>query len=152
MTTDATTVAVEAAQVTTAVRRRAGRRVPWRMIGSVGAGTALIAWHATAYGNWLIDDAGITFDYARSIATGLGPVVQAGSPPVEGYSNPAWLILLVVGHLLGLFDHGAIFGVPDYVLYPKALALLCCAGIVGAFYSAAAAVTRRAWLVTLAAS
>ncbi|WP_216214956.1 hypothetical protein [Amycolatopsis aidingensis] len=117
---------------------------------SVLAGTAAIGWHATRYGNWIIDDAGITFAYARSVAEGLGPVVQAGAVPVEGFSNPSWMLLLAMGRLLGLFDHGTLFGIPDYVLFPKGLALLCCAGILVLCYRAAAMVTRRPWLATLA--
>ncbi|HKS46932.1 MAG TPA: hypothetical protein VJT49_17830 [Amycolatopsis sp.] len=115
---------------------------------SVLGGVALIAWHASRYGAWVVDDAGITFAYSRSLAEGLGPVVQPGAEPVEGYSNPAWMALLALGRLLGLFDHGTLFGIPDYVLFPKALALGCCAGILVAGYVAARAVTSRPWLVT----
>ncbi len=89
---------------------------------AIGLPTLLVAAHALVYGLWLVDDAGITFAYARSIAAGAGPVLQPGAPPVEGYSNPAWLALLVLGRWLGLFDHSTWFGVPDLVAYPKALA------------------------------
>ncbi|MEY9859918.1 hypothetical protein ABH935_005552 [Catenulispora sp. GAS73] len=91
-------------------------------------------------GRWIVDDAGISFAYARNIAEGHGPVVQAGAPPVEGYSNPTWVGLLAIGRLLGLFDHGAWFGIPDYVLFPKALGLLCVIGILSCFYAACLAV------------
>ncbi|MGI5126747.1 hypothetical protein ACQEVB_08005 [Pseudonocardia sp. CA-107938] len=110
---------------------------------------ALFVWHAGQYGSWEIDDAGITFAYARSVANGLGPVLQPGQPPVEGFSDPAWLALLVVGHWLGLFDHGTWFGVPDYVAYPKTLATLLVTGTLVAFHAAASAVSRRPALVTL---
>jgi hypothetical protein len=60
------------------------------------------------------------------------------------------MLLLAFGRLIGLFDHGAIFGVPDYVLYPKALALLCCAGILLAYHCATRMLfPRRAWVATL---
>ena len=36
-----------------------------------------------------IDDAGISFSYARNFALGDGLVSQPGFPPVEGFSNPA---------------------------------------------------------------
>ncbi|WP_232212935.1 hypothetical protein [Saccharomonospora saliphila] len=124
-----------------------GRLAP---VASVSAGTALIGLHASFYGHWLIDDAAITFAYARSVTDGLGPVVQPGAAPVEGFSNPTWLLLLAVGRLVGLFDHGTLFGVPDYVLFPKALALLCCAGILALCHVAARRVLTRAWLVPLA--
>ncbi|EHR52051.1 hypothetical protein SacmaDRAFT_3848 [Saccharomonospora marina XMU15] len=127
--------------------RRLRRLAP---AASVAAGTALIGTHGSVYGNWLIDDAAISFAYSRSIAQGLGPVVQAGAEPVEGFSNPTWTVLLALARLVGLFDRGTLFGVPDYVLLPKALALLCCAGILAACYVAAARITRRPWLATIA--
>ncbi len=89
--------------------------------------------------------------------------MRARSPPVsapfsrsapnrfEGYSNPAWLALLVVGHWLGVFDHSAWFGVPDYVAFPKLLGLLCVAGVFACMYAIARAVTSRPVLVTLLA-
>ncbi|HEY0816863.1 MAG TPA: hypothetical protein VGE11_26610 [Pseudonocardia sp.] len=110
--------------------------------------TALAAAHATLYGRWEVDDAGITFAYARSVATGAGPVLQPGQPPVEGYSDLAWLALLAVGRKLNLFDHGTWFGVPDYVAYPKALALLLLAATFCAFLAAASAVSRHPATVT----
>ncbi|OQO89954.1 hypothetical protein B1813_19140 [Saccharomonospora piscinae] len=148
-------VAVEEAPV-----RRAGdiaERVPPRRDGTgrflpgtaaVLGGTAAIAGHASLYGNWLVDDAAITFAYARSLAEGFGPVLQPGAEPVEGFSNPSWLLLLALGRLLGLFDRGTIAGIPDYVLFPKGLALLCCAGILVLCHLVFRRVVRRAWLAT----
>ncbi|HWM05717.1 MAG TPA: hypothetical protein VNP92_25535, partial [Actinophytocola sp.] len=69
--------------------------------------TAVTTLHALAYGRWIVDDAGITFAYARSITSGAGPVLQPGAEPVEGYSNPAWLLVLAAGRAIGLFDRGA---------------------------------------------
>lgn len=126
------------------------RRPAWLVpAGSVAAGLVPIAVHAALYSNWLIDDAGITFAYARQVAEGNGPVFQPGAAPLEGFSDPAWLALLAIGKLVGLFDRGTLFGIPDYVLFPKALALLCCAGILAACYAAARKVTTRPWLVTV---
>lgn len=127
---------------------------PWTVLAAVLAvlvPAGLFVWHATLYGSWEIDDAGITFAYARSVATGAGPVLQPGQPPVEGFSDPAWLALLVVGRWLGLFDHGTWFGVPDYVAYPKALATLLVTGTFGAFHAIAAVLSRRPAAVTLLA-
>ncbi|MEU7582711.1 hypothetical protein AB0B50_34605 [Streptomyces sp. NPDC041068] len=118
---------------------------------AVALGGALIALHASLLGRWVVDDAAITFAYARSIDEGLGPVQQAGAEPVEGYSNPAWLALLVVGRRLGLFDHRAVLGVPDLILYPKALGMLCALGILVAIACAARRLVSRSWLVTGAA-
>src|SRR5699024_11327711 len=117
---------------------------------SVLLGTAAIGAHAALYGYWIVDDAAITFSYARSLTEGWGFVVQQGGSTVEGFSNPTWLVLLVLGRLAGVFDHGTLFGIPDYAVYPKALALLCCAGALVGVYFAAKRVAKRPWLATLA--
>lgn len=56
---------------------------------------------------WQVDDAGITFAYARNLAEGYGLVSQPGCPPVEGYSNPAWMFLCAALMKLGLFQPAA---------------------------------------------
>ncbi|SDK69516.1 hypothetical protein [Streptomyces indicus] len=136
-------------------QRRAGRLVDrpepgrrWPEALAVAAGTLLITWQGSRLGRWIVDDAAITFAYARSIDEGHGPVQQPGAEPVEGYSNPAWLALLVVGRRLGLFDRGAWFGVPDLVLFPKLLAVLCAAGILLATAAAARPLVTRVWAAT----
>lgn len=121
----------------------------WRADGAVIAlGTALITWHGTRFGQWLVDDAAVTFAYARSIDEGFGPVQQPGAEPGEGYSNPAWLGLLIIGRRLDLFDHRDILGVPDLVLYPKVLGVLCALGILVAIACAARSLVSRSWVVT----
>ncbi|GAA5126987.1 hypothetical protein [Pseudonocardia adelaidensis] len=122
-----------------------------RVAVAVGVPTAAFGAHALLYGRWIVDDAGITFAYARSIASGAGPVLQPGADPVEGFSNPAWLGILVVARWVGLFDRGAWFGVPDYVAFPKLLALVLVAGVFACCYAVASAMTRRPVLVTAAA-
>jgi hypothetical protein len=126
------------------------RRWPGALV-AVTVPTAAVGVHALLYGRWIVDDAAITFAYARSIATGEGPVLQPGAEPVEGYSNPAWLALLVLGRWLGLFDRGAWFGVPDLVAFPKLLALGLVAGVFACCYRAASALTRRPVVVTVLA-
>ncbi|MET7839907.1 hypothetical protein ABZT45_15000 [Streptomyces sp. NPDC005356] len=130
----------------------ASRLRRWADPAAVLAATALIAVRAAGLGRWIVDDAAVTFAYARSIDEGLGPVQLPGASPVEGYSNPVWLALMAVGRRLGLFDHGAFLGVSDLVLYPKALALLCTAGTLACVaWAARAVVPGRAWAVTLLA-
>ncbi|MBN6035470.1 hypothetical protein [Amycolatopsis sp. 195334CR] len=123
----------------------------WSCWAAVGGGTLLVAAHGLLYGDWLIDDAAITFAYARNIADGAGPVLQPGGDAVEGFSNPAWLLLHVLGKLLGLFDTGVWFGIPDYVLYPKLLGLLATAGVLAALHHAAKGFTKRPALLTFGA-
>ncbi|MEN6303812.1 MAG: hypothetical protein ABFD96_13860 [Armatimonadia bacterium] len=60
------------------------------------------------------DDSFITYRYALNISHGLGPVYNSGEV-VEGYSNPLWLGLLLVGLKLGF----------DLVTFSKILGLLC---------------------------
>lgn len=60
--------------------------------------------HALVFRNWIVDDAGISFVYARSLAQGFGLVSQPGSAPVEGFSNFTWTVLLAPFFSLRLFD------------------------------------------------
>ncbi len=60
--------------------------------------------HSYLFRGYLLDDAGISFAYARNLAAGHGLVSQPGVPPVEGYSNFLWVLLLALLFPLGLFD------------------------------------------------
>jgi hypothetical protein len=77
--------------------------------------------HAFSFGTWIIDDAAISFAYARNLALGHGLVPQVGSAPVEGYSNPLWVFLLAPFFRIGF----------DPVLTPKITAVLL---VIVAFY------------------
>jgi hypothetical protein len=59
--------------------------------------------HALLFRRWLMDDAGISFAYARNLAAGHGLVSQPGAPPVEGYSNFLWVLLMAIFYRIGLF-------------------------------------------------
>lgn len=52
--------------------------------------------------SFTIDDAGISYAYAKHLAEGRGPVAVVDGPRIEGYSNPLWVFLLVPMHWLGL--------------------------------------------------
>jgi Dolichyl-phosphate-mannose-protein mannosyltransferase len=78
--------------------------------------------HAALLGDWLVDDAGISFAYARNLAAGHGLVAQPGVGPVEGFSNPLWTLLLAGTFRLGLFGL-------DWT--PKVLGLLLVAATFG---------------------
>ena len=65
---------------------------------------AVYGLHASRLGSWIMDDAGISFAYSRNLAMGHGLVSQPGRIPVEGYSNPLWVLMLVPFFWLGLFD------------------------------------------------
>jgi hypothetical protein len=60
--------------------------------------------HHAALWHWFIEDAAITFSFARNFATGEGLVAFPGGERVEGYSNPTWMAFLAAAHLVGLRD------------------------------------------------
>ena len=58
--------------------------------------------HQLVFSWWYIEDAAISFAYARNLASGEGLVTYPGGERVEGYSNPLWVALLAVGELIGV--------------------------------------------------
>lgn len=75
--------------------------------------------HALLFGGWIVDDAGISFAYARNFVEGHGLVSQPGMPPVEGFSNFLWMIAFVPAMLVRLFHP---------ILVPKIASLALVAG------------------------
>ncbi len=63
----------------------------------------LLVGHAALLADWVVDDAGISFAYARNAARGAGLVSQPGAEPVEGFSNPLWTLGLVPFFRAGIF-------------------------------------------------
>ena len=51
---------------------------------------------------WWIEDAGISFAFARNLAEGHGLVAFPGGERVEGYSNPLWVVLLAIWEWVGV--------------------------------------------------
>lgn len=86
---------------------------PPRRLWLAGAILLLTA-HALLFEGWIVDDAGISFAYARNLAAGHGLVSQPGVPPVEGFSNFLWVLVLAPLLAAGLFHP---------VLTPKILSL-----------------------------
>jgi hypothetical protein len=70
--------------------------------------------HMLLFRTWIVDDAGISFAYARNLAQGHGLVSQPGITPTEGYSNFLWTVLLAPFFRLGAFD---------VILTPKIISL-----------------------------
>ena len=50
--------------------------------------------HGAFFAGWEIDDAGISYAYARNLMAGDGLVAQPGSAPVEGFTNLLWVAIL----------------------------------------------------------
>jgi hypothetical protein len=63
----------------------------------------LLVAHVAWFGAWLVDDAGISFAYSRTLASGQGFTAQPGTPPVEGFSNPLWTLLAAALYAVGAF-------------------------------------------------
>lgn len=78
---------------------RAARRL-WPLLIPL----AVFVLHALLFGGWIIDDAAISYVYARNLATGHGLIAQFGDAPVEGYSNFTWVLLLTPFFALRIFD------------------------------------------------
>jgi hypothetical protein len=48
----------------------------------------------------LFDDAMISMTFAKNLANGYGLVWNPGeSPPIEGYTNPLWVVFMSIFHL-----------------------------------------------------
>jgi hypothetical protein len=62
------------------------------------AAFAILTWR---FKDHTVDDAFITFRYAKNLASGFGPVYNVGER-VEGYTNFLWMLLLAAGAKLQL--------------------------------------------------
>jgi len=67
----------------------------WSGFGFTLVAIIVLAFHMWQFGDYIADDAAITFSYARNLAVGHGLVLTPGTDPVEGYSNFGWLLLVL---------------------------------------------------------
>ncbi|MFT5456222.1 MAG: hypothetical protein ACI9K2_002707 [Myxococcota bacterium] len=58
--------------------------------------------HQAVHWDWFIEDAAISFAYARNLVAGEGLVPFPGGERIEAVSNPTWVALLAAFQLLGL--------------------------------------------------
>jgi hypothetical protein len=65
--------------------------------------------------NFTVDDAFISFVYGEHLANGFGLVWNIGQPPVEGYTNFLWVLMIAFILLLKL----------NPVISIKLIGLLC---------------------------
>ncbi len=63
---------------------------------------------------WWIEDAAISFSFARNLAEGHGLVAFPGGERVEGYSNPLWVLMLAFWQLFGIdgFQSSRVMSIP----------------------------------------
>ena len=69
-----------------------------RLFGVSIAIAAVLAW----WNRFLQDDAFISFRYARHLAAGHGLVWNVGEPPIQGFTNPLWTLLMALAIRIGL--------------------------------------------------
>lgn len=86
-------------------------RHPGRVLAAL-AGACLL-FHFLLFAGAAVDDAYISYEYARNLLHGRGLVYRAGAPPVEGYSNFLWTVLHVPAAAL-----------TDPIVYSKILGVL----------------------------
>lgn len=85
----------------------------------------LTAIHYWLHHDFTVDDAAISFSYARNFAEGYGlGALYPGAPRVEGYSNLLWVLLLGAGTWIGL----------DTIFISKLLGLVFALGCVTMMY------------------
>src|SRR5688572_11448166 len=75
----------------------------WLFFIAAGAGLVFLVWLRLQQPPNTVDDAYITFRYARNIATGVGFVYNAGER-VLGTTTPAYALLLALASRVSGFD------------------------------------------------
>lgn len=74
----------------------------WQVVAPILLATVVFTWNAWGPWDTVVDDAYISARYAEHFADGFGLVYSQGEPPVEGYTNLAWTVLLGLGRMVGL--------------------------------------------------
>ncbi|MCB9674078.1 MAG: hypothetical protein H6737_03120 [Alphaproteobacteria bacterium] len=69
---------------------------------AVALAVVLVWAHQLFLVDWVVDDAAISFAYARNLVDGEGLVATPGGERVEGYSNPLWVLLLAGFQVVGV--------------------------------------------------
>lgn len=112
------------------------------LIAGLLACVALGVAHALYYWPEVIDDAYITFRYARNFVSGAGLSFNPGGPPVEGFSNLAWFWISALALRLGAHD---------LLQFMKVVGLVLHAGTIVAVWALAGGLERSARPTTLVA-
>lgn len=87
-----------------AKRRHAGldRPIPHLHLGLLILLTLVAVGLQLTLIEWVVEDAAISFAYAKHLAAGEGLVTFPGGERVEGYSNPLWTFLLAAFYAVGI--------------------------------------------------
>ena len=84
------------------ISRPGGDRPSVVRIGLMAGAVVAVLLHCWRFRDFTVDDAAISFSYARNLAEGHGLVLVAGGERVEGYSNFLWVLLLAAGARAGV--------------------------------------------------
>ncbi|UCD59352.1 MAG: hypothetical protein JSV16_08595, partial [Candidatus Hydrogenedentota bacterium] len=87
--------------------------------GAVFICLCLFFWIASGHLSEIVDDAFISFRYAKHLAEGKGIVFNKGER-VEGYTNFLWVLLMAAGHKVGF----------DIPWFSQTISILCAALLV----------------------
>lgn len=90
------------ANPTDSVPERDRRGFGWREWLAIGLPLTLVVCQAIFFWDFSIDDVGISWRYARHLADGQGLTWNLGGPPVEGYSNFLWVLMIAVPGAIGM--------------------------------------------------
>ncbi|MBI1293117.1 hypothetical protein GC173_18065 [bacterium] len=74
----------------------------WQLVAFAIASLVYIG-HCIYFNSFVMDDALITFSYAKNIIGGHGARLTPEAEIVEGYSNPLWLLVILAFKSVGLF-------------------------------------------------
>lgn len=111
-----------------------------RSVAAVAIAFATYVLLCIPFGHWLVDDAAISMAYAANWTAGHGLVAQPGIPPVEGYSNFLWVVVLAALNLAGLMTPLPI----------KAVAAVLVLGSLVSLYAASKPLIPTSWPVRAA--
>ena len=89
--------------------------VNWLFLIIAAAAVVVLIRNLVVYRFFIVDDAFISFRYARNLAAGFGPTFNAGRPPIEGYTSFLWVVVMALPHLVGM----------DAMLFAKIFSGLC---------------------------
>lgn len=115
-------------------------REPSRSIAAVAVAFVVYLVLCIPLRDWLVDDAAISMAYAANWTAGHGLVAQPGVPPVEGYSNFLWVVMLAALNVAGAMTP---FGI-------KALAAVLVLTSLVSLYSACKLLIPNSWHIRAA--
>ena len=98
------------------VRTRIARRLEWPVLGATVFALASLAWFVREHAYSLYDDAFIYLRFVHPVKAGCGLRWNCNAAPVEGFSGPLYLALLVADAARQVGDAVGKAGSKDFIL------------------------------------